>query len=299
MRFVAEPLDGDWDLVVNNHSDVDGMLSVFSLVNPELALEHRRTIVRAAEIGDFWCWGERHAQILFQGITLLMCQLQADGLSAQSIYEQCFDRIHSLLVEGVKAGDPLLSGIQVLDRSLELIESNEVYRHLHHERFVHYHVPRTIFESNPSSTLHAPPFNAFFSADCLVWPQARNRWDKERIQLVSVEGEQGTFYDLWYPGYVWADTSNSWRPPGLSFSGSTNGYYTGHQPLSDVVNELNENETGNGRWVFAEKVSLFETIPGRRFPVLLAFMNDENKPAQSELSVEEVASRLANAFLGT
>ena len=56
MNFVASG-DLDYDLVVNNHADVDGLLSVFTLLHPATALAHRPTIVSAAQMGDFWGMG--------------------------------------------------------------------------------------------------------------------------------------------------------------------------------------------------------------------------------------------------
>jgi hypothetical protein len=44
---------GACDLALNNHVDVDGVLSLFSVVAPSLALAHRATLVQAAESGDF------------------------------------------------------------------------------------------------------------------------------------------------------------------------------------------------------------------------------------------------------
>lgn len=43
-------------LVVNNHFDADGVLSVFVLLDPDVALAHESLIVAAAEAGDFGEW---------------------------------------------------------------------------------------------------------------------------------------------------------------------------------------------------------------------------------------------------
>src|SRR5690554_1207565 len=68
-RFLDTPRPGDWTAAVNNHVDVDGILSVYALVHSEHALQHRGTLIQAAEMGDFWEWGEPPAQRLFQGLT--------------------------------------------------------------------------------------------------------------------------------------------------------------------------------------------------------------------------------------
>ena len=55
-RFLDNPRPGAWMVAVNNHVDVDGILSVYALVHSSHALGHRRTIIDAAEMGDFWGW---------------------------------------------------------------------------------------------------------------------------------------------------------------------------------------------------------------------------------------------------
>ena len=43
-------------VVVNNHYDADGVLSVYACVNPKHALTHRALMIAAAEAGDFGEW---------------------------------------------------------------------------------------------------------------------------------------------------------------------------------------------------------------------------------------------------
>src|SRR5229473_7246358 len=46
-------LTGGIDLVTNNHFDTDGVLSVWTMLNGERALELRDKLIPAAEAGDF------------------------------------------------------------------------------------------------------------------------------------------------------------------------------------------------------------------------------------------------------
>ncbi|MDI1444128.1 DUF6687 family protein [Polyangium sp. 6x1] len=57
LSFVREasPADGP-SVVVNNHFDADGVLSVWSLLDPETAAAHAGLLVAAAEAGDFDEW---------------------------------------------------------------------------------------------------------------------------------------------------------------------------------------------------------------------------------------------------
>ena len=295
MKFVEQHTPDDWDLAINNHLDVDGVLSIFTLVESELAQAERQTIVRAAEMGDFWGWGEEPAQALFQGLTLLMDSLQAQQIDIQEIYERCFDRARQLISDSDE--DPAVrEGLGVLARSLELLESGAIERHELHRRFTHFHLPCLLAEENWELALRVPVFNARLFEPVPLLPQVRNRLDHDRLQLVSIEAEGGYYYDLCYPGYMWADTPNAWRPPGLSFSGSKNGYYYGHAPLDEAVFKLEGQESGAGHWRIADEVTPFSTLAGRGFPVMLSFLDDDDRAARSHLPPQKVAPILAAAF---
>jgi hypothetical protein len=58
LNFVGRPDAARWTgaVVVNNHFDTDGALSVWALLEPELALPQRALLVAAAEAGDFDEW---------------------------------------------------------------------------------------------------------------------------------------------------------------------------------------------------------------------------------------------------
>jgi len=57
LRFVGKTAPSDApSVVVNNHFDADGVLAVWSLLEPELATAHAGIIVAAAEAGDFEEW---------------------------------------------------------------------------------------------------------------------------------------------------------------------------------------------------------------------------------------------------
>src|SRR5262245_42662144 len=96
LEFVASG-DQRFDLVVNNHVDVDGMLAVLTLVAGPWALEHRRTLTQTAAMGDFWAWGDPPAQALFQSLTLLIRKLQSEQVDAHALYRRCFDHVFAFL----------------------------------------------------------------------------------------------------------------------------------------------------------------------------------------------------------
>lgn len=303
MNFVSRHSTADWELAINNHLDVDGVLAVFTLVHSETALHHRRWLIEAAEMGDFSGWGEEPAQILFQALTKYMYRSKHERIDIHDIYQGCFDALLEWLKDPravLQQDEDVRHGVQALAQSVERIESEKIYRRVHHERFVHYHIPVELSKQSLEKALHVPHFNALLSDDLWLHPQARNRWDRDKIQLISVDHpDGGWFYDLWYPSYMWADTPDSWRAPGFHFNGSTNGYYYGYEPLEQAVEELHSREKGEGSWVLTRELSPFESIVGRSFPVVLSFMDDQRDnpaPAPSQIPPQDVAELLASCF---
>lgn len=242
-RFLDDRGPLDRLIAVNNHVDVDGLLSVYVVTHPETAQAHRRILIEAAEIGDFWAWGERSAQVLFQGLTRLTAGAPAHD-EIPATYERCFARIPGLL----QGTDPLLpeieTGIAALDRSVRLIESGRVRRRESHERFVLYELPAEVCADELERASAVPEFNEALSDRCLVWPQARNRQDGEKVQLVACEMPGGWHFDLWYPGYMWADIADRWRAPGYETIGGMSDYRLDHPPLTQAVAALRDREPG-------------------------------------------------------
>jgi Family of unknown function (DUF6687) len=251
----------DYDLVVNNHADVDGILSVFTLLHPQLALAHRAVIVSAATVGDFWGWGELPAQVLFQSMTKQIDELTDEHADPQTIYERCLTLVRAVIDRGFR--DPVVEKtLTPLTRSVEWISQATIDRRVHHNRFVHYAIPRRVCENRLDAALRVPPFNALISDEVLFWPQARARWDREKVQLVSIEATGGWYYDLWYPSYLWAETPHSWRPSGLEFS-SNSKWALSSAPLEAAVLDLQHHERNDATWRVETDFSLFSSTVGR------------------------------------
>jgi len=292
LNFVASG-DPRFDLVVNNHVDVDGMLAVFVLVTGEWALPHRRTLTQAAEMGDFWGWGEPAAQALFQSLTVLLRKLQSEKADPNALYARCFDHIVAFLSD--ESTLPVDPGLAALSDSVALIERGDVARKVLGERFAQYVIPRRLVGNDVSRAVRVPPFNAPLSSESLLLPQARARFDRERVHLVSVETDAGWHHDLWYPGYAWADTPRSWRPAGLSAKGDSNTHVLDHPPLAAAVDALASLERADGQWTLARGVTPFSALHGRGFPVVLSFLAD-GRLATSSLEPALVAEPLASAY---
>lgn len=291
LNFVASGAGDEVDLVVNNHVDTDGMLSVFVLLHPQLALAHRPLLEQAAAMGDFHGWGEADAQHLFQLMALTRARLQADKLDPQDIYTS----VHSLVrrVLGGERFDEARTGVAALQRAVAAVEQGSITRTLLAPRLVHYVLP-----SPADDAACLPPLDSPVPEHALLPPQVRSRWDAERLQLLSspvVTPNAGWRHDLCWPGYAWAETPGLWHPPGLRDEGSSNRHWLQHPPLDRACAELNALDTSPGRWAVATALGPFEALPGRPFPVVLSCMEGD-KLAVSALPPAQVAAVVAAAL---
>jgi hypothetical protein len=280
MRFVEAK--GHADLAVNDHLDVDGVLALFALLVPEVALGHRRTLMQAAEMADFFCWGEPPAQELYQGLSLFLAEARGDP---SLIAVRAVEKTRSLLAPGARP--ELAAGLKVLQRGARMIDNGDVRRRTWGARFVHYEIP---FDLGTPAALRVPSLGEPISDACLLWPQARARLDRERIALVTVGMKGGWAHELWYPGYCWAEAPQSWRPPGVEEDGSF-----AHPGLAAALLRLQALETGEGAWVRAQRVRPDCSMGGRGFPVVAAFLKD-GQPAGSTIKPDQVAQILSGAF---
>lgn len=293
LRCVAAGEHADFDLVINNHVDVDGVLSTFVLLHPELSLQHCQTLVQAAEMGDFSGCGTADAQHLFQALVCAIATLEAQRVDPLEIYQRCYERTLACL-SGTRFAE-CDAGLAALQASIVRIEAGSIVRTLVTPRLVHYHVALALTAADPVACLQLPGLNEPLSPGMPLLPHARARFDRERVQLVSTELADGIYYDLWYPGYVWADTVSLWRAPGVLGVSSINLHSFQYPQLAAAVAELRELETAAGEWILATELSAFVAVPGRGFPVVLAFMKD-GAPAPSALPGSRVAGVLAPAF---
>jgi hypothetical protein len=284
-KFLDSPHTGSWTVAVNNHVDVDGILSVYALVHSEYALRHRQTLIEAAEIGDFWEWGDQPAQRVFQGLT----QIMQDG-EGQAVYEEAFRRIPGLVEGSDPACDQIEEGLLPLQLGVDLVEQGGIARTQLSERLTHYVIPASVVGSNLDAALYTPGFNEAVSSKMLLWPQVRAKWDRERVCLVSVEGHGGWYHGLWFPGYLWADTEGRWRVPGMSYPRGMEDYELNHSPLANAFAALQEQETNKRNWIFGS------TELGDLFPLVGKFAKEDGGWAASGISPQQLADEMQGVF---
>jgi hypothetical protein len=96
LRFIARPESERWNgaVVVNNHFDTDGLLSVWVLLNPAAAPAHSGLLVAAAEAGDFDEWPANERGLWLDASIRALAAGQADDASA---YDLTLDVLPELL----------------------------------------------------------------------------------------------------------------------------------------------------------------------------------------------------------
>jgi hypothetical protein len=285
-RFLDNPRPGSWTAAVNNHVDVDGILSVYVLVHSGHALAHRRTIIEAAEMGDFWGWGEQVAQRVFQGLTLLM-EL---GGTPMATYTEAFRRIPALIDGTDQEAPEIDDSLAPLRLGVELVEQGKIVRSQIASRLAHYLVPLPLAGDDDERASYTPEFNEAISSKGVLWPQARARWDAQRMCLVSVERKAGWFHDLYMPGYLWADTEGKWLVPGMTYHDGMASYDLDHPRLVAAFEQLQREEAGPGRWAIGG-----DELQDR-FPLVGRFLDERSEPAASQLPPEKVAAAFEEAL---
>jgi hypothetical protein len=291
-RFLDDSHSKSWTVAVNNHVDVDGILSVYVLLHSAHALSHRQVIIEAAQIGDFWGWGEDPAQRLFQGITALF----NSGLDDQGIFEEAFRRVPTL----IDGSDPDIEKINQLlaplRHGVELLDRRRICRSLIGPRLAHYVIPLAVAGDDDERVSYVPDFNEAVSWNALLWPQVRARWDAQRVCLVSAERISGWFHDLWFPGYLWADTEGLWRVPNFTFFEGMRHYELADPRLIEAFKALQRRETASGQWALGGTPLPFGNELQSRFPLVGRFSKDFEKSAISQLPPDVVAKALEGLF---
>jgi hypothetical protein len=291
LRFVASGAAADIELVVNNHVDTDGMLSVFVLCHPQQALAHRHTLEQAAAMGDFHAWGDADAQHLFQLMALTRQRLEAAQADPQDIYRQVHARVlRALAGERFAETAP---GLAALQAAATALDEGRITRQLLAPHLVHYIAPLALADDDA-----LPPIDTPLPTQAVLPPQLRARQDGERLQLLSSPLGDGWRHDLCWPAYAWAETPQRWPAPGLRSTGNSNRHTLQLPALDQACRALAALEGGAGRWAVSAQLTPFAALPGRPFPVVLSCLQGD-APAASTLAPERVAAVLAQALAAT
>ena len=232
------------DLVTNNHFDCDGVLSCWTVLTGERALEFKDLLIAAAEAGDF----SEHSSddgvrgsIAIQGAEQSspnnddgspLAQMLAGREMATRItendalaYELVFPEVERLLTN-VNAYEPLWrDGWKAVADALESFASgrSQVREDADSKISVVTLAPDIFHGGGFSPTRHSAPFTAI------------SKYAHGELFLIGIPTDGGWFYRLDYPYYSWAETVV--RPT------------IARRDLTNALLALNEKEPNrNGRW---------------------------------------------------
>lgn len=296
--FLDKPLKHHYGQVTSNHFDTDGLLSAFTLMYPTLALEHRELLEKVSHMGDFGAWQKREFSVFYDALANLRMEWKTVGLSSKHCFSKGFEILPDLLEKFSSQNVFESKNFEDLENQRLRIESNQIIRREVHSRLSVYQWEFDQAVNMGLDPFYSVGFDTGLNTNTMLSNQVRNFYDRERLCLIVVKHKDGFFYDLIIPEYLWAETSTLWIPSGIINAGKTNLFHWKSQTqesskpnLRQVCDDLNSIDTGVGQWLVAEEFNAFKTIPGKKFPVFMSYLN--NKQAMpSKLDPEVVIEKL-------
>ena len=273
LNLVASPdrgkLTRDIELVTNNHFDTDGVLSVWTVVNGERALEFRDRLISAAEAGDFSEYTNEAAvrvSIAIQGSDQTTPDDEAGSPLARFIageevtddakaYQLVLPEVEHLLTR-IDDYEPLWrSGWERIAKAVESFElgASQVVEYADCRLSAITLAPEIFSGSGFNPTRHAAPYTAI------------SRYARGTLYLIAIPRNGGWYYRFDYPYYSWAETIVRRQVERRDFT--------------KVLEELNEMEGNlNGRWQH----------DNREMTSAVKFLDQQGTLAASKLKPEEV-----------
>jgi len=273
LNLVAAPnrneLTRGIELVTNNHFDTDGVLSVWTVLTGERALDLREQLIPAAEAGDFSEFRTEagvRASIVIQGSdqpipndesnSPLARQLAGKPVDDATAYQLVLPEVERVLTrtndyEALwrNAWDNIATAIESFERGASTVtEFREAGLSLITL------APDVFSPSGFKPTRHAAPYTAI------------SRYAKGRLFLISTPLNDGWAYRIDYPYYSWAETVV--RPR------------IARRDFSRLLSELNQVEGGrHGEW----------KLDSSELASAVKFQTSDGTLAASTLAPDEVA----------
>jgi hypothetical protein len=270
VNLVASPnraaLTQGIDLVVNNHFDTDGVLSCWTVLNGERALEFRELLVSAAEAGDF----SEHSSddgvkvsIAIQGADQAMPNNIPGSPLAGMIAGELFDddeRAYELVLPEVEKLLSNVNGYEPLWREGWISVASALESFARGESQVKEHEA-----SGVSLVSLEPGLSSPF--------MAISKHAKGELFVIATPTPGGWSYRLDYPYYSWAETV---RRPHIK-----------RRDLSNLLTTLNAKEENPNGWQWQ--------VDNREMTSAAKFLDSQGKPAVSRLKPDEVAGVVSAA----
>jgi hypothetical protein len=214
LNLVAAPnrneLTRGIELVTNNHFDTDGVLSVWTVLTGERALELREKLIPAAEAGDFSEFSNEQAvraSIAIQGSdqpipedksgSPLACQLAGEDVNDDArAYELVLPEVERLLTKTDEYEPLWRSAWEKIVTAIESFErrTSQVAEFADAGISLVTLAPDVFSPGGFDPTRHAAPYTAIA------------RYAKGRLFLIATPLNNGWAYRVDYPYYSWAET---------------------------------------------------------------------------------------------
>ena len=213
LNLVAAPhkneLTRGIELVTNNHFDTDGVLSVWTVLTGERALELREKLIPAAEAGDFSEFTSEaavRASIAIQGSdqpnpnddpgSPLANQLAGESVDDAKAYELVLPEVERLLTRTDEYEPLWRSAWEKIAQAVESFESgaSSVTEFRDPDISLISISPDVFSPSGFNPTRHAAPYTAI------------SRYAKGSVFVITTPFKTGWSYRIDYPYYSWAET---------------------------------------------------------------------------------------------
>ncbi len=218
--------------VSNNHYDVDGLMSMWAVLNPETALEHAGLLVATGECGDFDRWSSEHA-------TKIACALYGMELGKTSPVR--------LALTGIR---DYLERTEFLYRHMlplvgELITNVDSFEEYWRDEFARVQADRELFATGEAGLQEIPELDlAVFDLPRRLHDMALYEQTPCSRVLLMIEGHR---YQVRYRYESWVELKSRRPPPRIDL-----------QPLADLLQTFEGND---GDWVADET---HHTLPHMR-----------------------------------
>jgi hypothetical protein len=282
LNLVASPnrnkLTHGIELVTNNHFDTDGVLSVWTALAGERALELRDKLVPAAEAGDFCEFTTEaavQASIVIQGPdqpgpgddsgSPLACYLAGEKVDDDPrAYEIVLPEVERVLTRIDEYEHLWRAAWQKLAAAIESFEdgASSVTEYADSGLSLVTLAPEIFSSAGFDPARHAAPYTA-------ISPYA-----KGSLFLIATPLKSGWAYRIDYPYYSWAETVV--RPR------------IGRHDFSHLLTELNQLESGQeGVW----------KLDSNEMTSAVKFLSSDGTLGASKLMPDEVAGRLQTTLM--
>jgi hypothetical protein len=261
------------ELVTNNHFDTDGILSVWTVLTGERALELRDRLIPAAEAGDFSEFTNEaavRASIVIQGSdqpnpnedlgSPLACQLAGANVDHARAYELVLPEVERVLTNPDAYESLWRSAWEKISIALESFARGSSTVNPFGNVSLVTLAPEVFSSSGFNPTRHAAPYTAI------------SHYAKGEMFVIATPFESGWTYRIDYPYYSWAETVV--RPK------------ITRRDLTMLLESLNEMERNNsGSW----------KLDNNEMTSAVKFLGADGKLAASTVTPEAVATAVSVA----